>query len=202
VGMSAEVREQIFTPFFTTKGHHGTGMGLTMVFVIVQRHDGRIEVVSEPQQGTQVRVYLPVRVAPSSSLPAPLAVAGAACRILVVDDDETVRRVLVRLFTRLGHHTLEAQSGAEALQQLAKEPIAILCTDLGMPGMSGWELITRARELVQGLGIILVTGWGEQLSLEEARARGANMIIGKPFEVRRLQQVLAELTEELLKAEG
>lgn len=202
VGMSPAVREQIFTPFFTTKGHHGTGMGLTMVFVIVQRHDGRIDVMSEPQQGTQVRVYLPVRVAPSSSPPAALAVTGAAYRILVVDDDETVRRVLLRLFTRLGHHTLEAQSGAEALQQLAKEPIAILCTDLGMPGMSGWELITQARKLVQGIGVILVTGWGGQLTLEEARARGANAIISKPFEARRLQQVLAELTEELLQAEG
>jgi signal transduction histidine kinase len=195
VGMSPEVRELIFTPFFTTKGRNGTGMGLTMVQGIVQRHHGQIEVVSAPRQGTSVRVYLPARAAPVREQPlAQPAAAKTRYSILVVDDDEAVRQVLIRQLDKLGHHVVAARSGEEALIQLAAEPIAVLCTDLGMPGMSGWDLIARARGLAHGLRVILVTGWGEQIALEEAHARGVDAVIVKPFDARRLQQVIADLS--------
>lgn len=194
VGMRPEVREQIFTPFFTTKGQAGTGMGLTMVQGIVQRHQGQIEIASAPQQGTSVKVYLPARAAPACAQPPALPAGARAVRsILVVDDDEAVRQVLLRQLSRLGHHVVEARSGEEALRQLAAEPVEVLCTDLGMPGMSGWELITHARGLTAGLRIILVTGWGEQLTAAEARTRGADAVIVKPFDAQRLQQVIDEL---------
>ncbi|RRR78153.1 MAG: GAF domain-containing protein [Candidatus Viridilinea halotolerans] len=197
IGMSSEVRSRIFTPFFTTKGLDGTGMGMTMVFGIVQSHRGQIDVISAPQQGTSVRIYLPVRSAqPREASRMSQPSQTVAHTILVVDDDDAVRQVLVRQLERLGHRIVGVQNGAEALHRLADQRFSILCTDLGMPGMSGWDLITHARILVEDLKVILVTGWGEQLSIEEARDRGADVVLAKPFEARRLQQVVAELVGE------
>jgi CheY-like chemotaxis protein len=114
-------------------------------------------------------------------------------RVLVVDDDETVRRILTRQITRLGHHVDEAGAAAEALQLLRERPYQLLCTDLGMPGMSGWELIERARQATPGLRILLITGWGEQIEADEARMRGADAVVSKPFDALRLGQLLHEL---------
>ena len=107
------------------------------------------------------------------------APAAAAAReaeplqILVVDDDEGVRHVLKRQIDRMGHNVSEAGSGEAALERLRTGRYDLLCTDLGMPGMSGWELIERARAADDSLATILVTGWGDQIEQEEARMRGA-----------------------------
>lgn len=194
IGMSPEVRERIFTPFFSTKGLAGTGMGMTMVFGVVQHHHGQIDVLSAPQQGTSIRVYLPARPAPPcEALETQITAKVVRHSILVVDDDEAVRQVLMRQLERMGHRIVGVQNGAEALRHLADEPFTILCTDLGMPGMSGWDLIAHARTLIEEIKVVLVTGWGEQLSEEEAQERGADVVIAKPFEARRLQQAIAEL---------
>ncbi|PDW01790.1 GAF domain-containing protein [Candidatus Viridilinea mediisalina] len=194
IGMSPEVREHIFNPFFTTKGQEGTGMGMTMVFRVVQHHYGQIDVISAPQQGTSIRVYLPARLAPPrETVGAQIHPTMVSHSILVVDDDDAVRQVLMRQLGRMGHHIVGVQNGAEALRRLADESFSIICTDLGMPGMSGWDLIAHARTLVEGIKIVLVTGWGAQFSEEEAQDRGADVVIAKPFEARRLQQVIAEL---------
>lgn len=198
VGMSPEVQAQIFAPFFTTKGPQGTGMGLTMVAGIVQHHQGLISVSSEPGQGTTFAIYLPARPAlgPATAPEAPAIPDGARRQVLVVDDDEAVRHVLSRQIGRLGHVVAEAGSGEEALAMLAATPFDLICTDLGMPGMSGWELIARVRALRPDLQTVLVTGWGEQIDPELAGARGVDAVIAKPFDQLRLKQVLADLTAQ------
>lgn len=194
-GMSDEVRTRIFEPFYTTKGRAGTGMGLAMAYGIVQRHQGVISAQSQPGRGSSFTVLLPTRAAHAEQV-APSTAAAAAppqLRVLVVDDDEIVRRTLARLITRLGHQVDEAASGEEALRRLGAGRYALLCTDLGMPGMSGWELIERARAGDARLRVLLITGWGEQIEADEARLRGADAVLGKPFDVNRLQQVFEEL---------
>jgi CheY-like chemotaxis protein len=119
--------------------------------------------------------------------------AGGRLQILVVDDDEGVRRVLKRQIDRMGHSVSEATSGEAALERLRTGRYDLLCTDLGMPGMSGWELIERARAIDKDLATILVTGWGDQIEMEEARARGADAVLAKPFDTARLQEVIDEL---------
>jgi signal transduction histidine kinase/ActR/RegA family two-component response regulator len=194
VGMTDEVRARIFEPFFTTKGAGGTGMGLAMVYGIVQRHHGAIDVQSEPGRGTAFRVFLPAR-APGAEAPAVAVVAPAAppLQVLIVDDDDAVRRVLARHVARLGHAVAEASSGVEALSRLAQERYDLLCTDLGMPGMSGWDLIAAARRADETLATVLITGWGDQIDQETARANGADALIAKPFNTERIRQVFDEL---------
>ncbi|NTU78357.1 MAG: GAF domain-containing protein [Chloroflexales bacterium] len=195
MGMSTEVQDHIFDPFFTTKGPQGTGMGLAMVYGIVQRHQGLISVASEPGSGTSFSIYLPARPpALSAAKPEIEPPATEALRILVVEDDEAVRRVLVRQIRRLGHSVAEAVSGEVAMEALASASFDLICTDLGMPGMSGWELINRARKLDDTIRTVLVTGWGEQIDPDEARARGADAVIAKPFDTQHLQQVIAGLS--------
>jgi CheY-like chemotaxis protein len=192
--MSEELRSRIFEPFFSTKGPAGTGMGLAMVYGIVQRHQGLISVHSEPGHGSRFNVYLPARAGAEVSAPAPAAPqADERLHILVVDDDEGVRRVLRRQIERMGHAVSETDSGAAALDRMRAGRYDLLCTDLGMPGMSGWELIQRARALDASLATVLVTGWGDQIDLEEARARGADGLLAKPFDTARLQEVIAEV---------
>ena len=114
-------------------------------------------------------------------------------RILVVDDDDGVRQVMARQIARMGYEVGEANSGEAALQILATTQYDLICSDLGMPAMSGWELIELARKAFPALAAVLVTGWGDQIDAEEARARGVDAVVAKPFDSVRLQQVIEEV---------
>jgi signal transduction histidine kinase/CheY-like chemotaxis protein len=204
VGIPDSIRARIFDPFFTTKGQRGTGMGLAMVYGIVQRHRGTITVESAEHAGTTFSIMLPI-VKASLTEPAdafPNRMQETLC-ILVVDDEEVVRTVIVNWLRRWGHEVIEASSGFDALALLATRSIDLLCTDLGMPEMSGWDLIARVKALDNGLPILLITGWGEQISLEEAQAHGVDDVLVKPFEGERLQQtVRGLLAQRHTKDEG
>ncbi|MEI7646353.1 MAG: GAF domain-containing protein [Chloroflexales bacterium] len=196
VGMSAEVRQRIFDPFFSTKGASGTGMGLAMAYGIVQRHQGSISVESTPGHGATFQVRLPVRrlAPPEPAPPTPKPTMPAhSLRIMVVEDDDAVRRVLVQILRRVGHDVVDVASGPDAIDLLDSERFDMLCTDLGMPEMSGWDLIALARAGHPDLITILITGWGEQISAEEARMRGADEVVSKPFDAGRLRQMVADL---------
>ncbi|MFV9505100.1 MAG: GAF domain-containing protein [Oscillochloridaceae bacterium umkhey_bin13] len=197
IGMAPEVIERIFDPFFTTKGAAGTGMGLTMVYGVVQRHQGQIRVSSEAGAGATFSIYLPIRQITTSrqTIVAPLTETGPR-RILIVEDEEAVRRVLARMIMRLGHWVTEAKTGEEAIEILAREHFDLLCTDLGMPGISGWEVITQARLVDQHLRTVLITGWGDQILPEEAYQRGVDAVVAKPFDAARIRQTITELLEQ------
>ena len=198
VGMNAEVRQRIFDPFFSTKGANGTGMGLAMAYGIVQRHQGSISVESAPGHGATFQVRIPVRRlatrAPTRPAPAPAA-SARPMRIMVVEDDEAVRRVLVQILRRVGHDVVDVASGHGAIKLLDAERFDLLCTDLGMPEMSGWDLIALARAAHPDLMTILITGWGEQISAGEARMRGADEVVSKPFDATHLRQLITDLQQ-------
>lgn len=192
IGMDDAVRARIFEPFFTTKGPRGTGLGLATSYGIVQRHQGVISVDSAVGRGTTFTVYLPLRrpqLAPAPETVAPEE-AHTPRRVLVVDDDPSVRQVLARQIRRLGHEVAEAESGAAALEHLQQEHYDTLCTDLGMPGMSGWELIEHARSINRELATVVVTGWGDQIDPAWAQGRGADAVLTKPFDMARLRALL------------
>jgi signal transduction histidine kinase/ActR/RegA family two-component response regulator len=198
VGISAEVQQRIFDPFFSTKGSGGTGMGLSMAYGIVQRHQGSISVESAPGQGSIFRVRLPVRrlIVPVQTRPEAEPITPIhPMRIMVVEDDDAVRRVLVQILRRVGHDVIDVASGVSALKLLEQERFDLLCTDLGMPEMSGWDLIAQSRAAQPGLMTILITGWGEQISAAEASLRGADEIVSKPFDAARLRQLIADLQQ-------
>jgi signal transduction histidine kinase/ActR/RegA family two-component response regulator len=193
VGMSAAVQARAFEPFFTTKGERGTGLGLAMVFGIVERHGGQIAVESAPDQGTAVRLTLPVGAADSSAAEAPLADARPL-RILVVDDEPALTRMAAFLLESDGHTVGTANSGEEALARLAAEPFDLVLSDVAMgPGMNGWELAAQVQERYPGLPFALATGWGAQIETGEARDRGVGAIIAKPYRRNDLRHVIATL---------
>jgi hypothetical protein len=191
-GIEPALLERIFDPFFTTKGvGHGTGLGLSTVLGIVRSHHGFVNVDSRPGHGSTFSVYLPARTdtlpppEPAPALPAP---AGGSELILVVDDEESVLAVSRTLLQRRGYRVLAASSGAEALALFRPHAheVALVITDLMMPGMDGTDLVPRLRELAPGLRVIGVSGINHDARLPEFTRLGFAEILAKPYELATL----------------
>jgi signal transduction histidine kinase len=196
LGMSAEVQRRIFEPFFTTKGEGGTGLGLAMVFGIVEQHGGHIAVRSAPGQGTTFHISFPlvhvsVAVAPSLTLPAQLAPRGPL-RILLVDDEPMMTNAVSRMLQPSGHTVSVAASGEEALARLSEHPFDVVISDMGLgAGMNGWELADAVRTRWPRVRFLLATGWGAAIDPGEARTRGVDAVLAKPYRPADLLRVLA-----------
>ncbi|MBI4504554.1 MAG: response regulator [Chloroflexi bacterium] len=193
MGMSREVQQHIFEPFFTTKAPQGSGLGLAVSQAIAQRHGGSLTVQSAPGRGTTATLRLPAappqRVPAAEGEPPPLPPQ----RILVVDDAPQVRQTLVRLLEEDGHRVRSVASGAAALAALGQEPLDLLITDLGMPGMSGYEVAEAVRQRWPGLPVVVATGWREQVDAARVAAAGVSAVLHKPFRQRDLRRALAEV---------
>ncbi|GIW07015.1 MAG: hypothetical protein KatS3mg060_1820 [Dehalococcoidia bacterium] len=194
VGMPEEMVSMIFEPFFTTKGERGTGIGLPTVFRIVDRHRGTIAVRSKPGAGTTFTIRLP---APPIGTPARTgprtATRGPIRRVLVVDDDLRIAEMARRMLELDQHQVEVAGSAEEALTRLAAAPFDVIISDLGLgTGMNGWDLAETVRQRWPQTHFVLATGWGAELDAAEARARGVNAIIAKPYTVADLRRQLAD----------
>jgi len=194
VGMSEDVRQRCFEPFFTTKAEQGTGLGLSIVYGIVTRHGGEIEVWSRPGEGSRFTVRLPIGVEIPTAAPAPPAPpSGGSARILVVEDEATVRDMLVDLLSGQGHDVVAHQDGASALARAREGRFDLALVDLSMPGMSGWDVAKGLREAQPQIPIALVTGWGDQIDVGDARARGIDYLIAKPFNVEDMTRLVSSV---------
>ena len=191
VGMSAEVQAHLFEPFFTTKGERGTGLGLAMVFGIVEQHSGRIDVVSQSDRGTTFTMRLPAAPPEVVVQLSPLQSPGTrTLRILAVDDEPALARMVALMMKQQGHHTAVADSGEAALARLAVEPFDVVISDLGMGrGMTGWELVDEVRRRWPEVRFVLATGWGAEIDPDAARRRGVDAVIAKPYRVAELNRV-------------
>jgi len=198
VGMPEEVRARVFEPFFTTKAPgSGTGLGLAMVASIIRRAGGDVSVESAPGAGTTVALRLPaverrVTPPPMRAYDQPEPAPGTRRRILLVDDDEMVRRASARMLARAGYAVLEAEDGAQALTLAgnAGEPVDLLLTDLMMPGLSGRDVIARFRVLRPGVPVVCVTGYASQREEEASIDLHVNAIVGKPFTAQTLLRAI------------
>jgi signal transduction histidine kinase/ActR/RegA family two-component response regulator len=197
IGMAEDVRRRVFDPFFTTKGTGGTGLGLSVVYGIMERHGGRVEVDSTQGRGTTFTL----RFQSSAAVEAPSKASGAGevvsvRRLLVIDDEDAVRETLVQLLLTAGHQVLEAPSGAVGLQILEQSPVDCVLTDLGMPEMIGWEVARRVKARRPDLPVVLLTGWGEQVAGGAGPEDGSvvDRILGKPVRLDEILTVIADLT--------
>ena len=199
VGMSPEIRERAFEPFFTTKGPGaGSGLGLSMVYGFVKQSGGHVRLDSEEGRGTTVRLYLPVSEGEGSGEAAPRQAeveATTGGTILVVEDDVRVRRVSTRRLKEMGYAVIEADSGAAALEVLARgEPIDLLFTDVVMPGgMTGLELARQARSLRPGLKVLFTSGYASPAAMKDEVLTGNAVWLGKPYSNADLGAKLREL---------
>jgi len=195
VGMTDDIRQRIFDPFFTTKGVAGTGLGLSVVYGIVERCGGRIGVTSAPGAGTTMTVRLPVAAEGPASAPDTTLRRGAGRRVLVIDDEESVREAFVEYLRLTGHEVVEAEDGAAGLARLQAGTFDCVLTDLGMPGMTGWEVARAIRAGFPTLPIILLTGWGNQVAPEAEAGRLVDRILRKPIPLQELAETIGELVE-------
>ena len=193
VGMNEDVKHRIFEPFFTTKGTRGTGLGLSVVYGIVQRTGGTIEVETAPDQGTRFALSFPLSANTSVPLaeaePLPAAPAFEPLEILIVDDEEPVRDLLVDIAEALGHRTTSFESPLEVAATFAPTRYNLVLTDIGMPDMNGWQLTKIVRAVDPTVVIALVTGWGEEIDAGEVQNAGANTVVAKPFTIEDLSRV-------------
>ncbi len=199
LGMSDDVRERIFEPFFTTKGERGTGLGLAQVFRVVEQHRGTVAVESSPGAGTTFQLTLPAASTASISHDAlqPTSAPVRRLRVLAVDDEPSVGNMVRRILRPQGHSVVTATSGEEALERLADGPFDIMISDVGMgPGMNGWELVERVRPSWPEMHIVLATGWGAAIDQTEARIKGVDAVIAKPYRPADLEHLLARLTQQ------
>jgi len=186
IGMDADTRAKVFEPFFTTKEQgRGTGLGLATVFGIVQQSGGRIEVYSEPNEGTCFKVYFPRVPERADALAAPsrIAARGGSETVLIVEDDELVRAFAAKALARLGYDVLRAASGAEAisLAEQHERPIDLLFTDVVMPRMNGRDLAERLAEMGPAMKVLFTSGYTQDVIVHHNVLMDGIEFLAKPY---------------------
>lgn len=195
MGMPEDVRQKIFEPFFSTKGAHGTGLGLSVSYSIIERHEGSISVVSAPGKGTEFTIDLPAVLGESSAEePSALSAEMPRLRILVVDDEEPVRETLAEMLIAVNHKVELAGSGHEAVQKMRTGAFDFVFTDLAMPEVDGWETARMIRRSWPNAKIVLVTGYGPSTEPPPGEENLVDAIIGKPFDFGQVGSTLTTLT--------
>jgi two-component system cell cycle sensor histidine kinase/response regulator CckA len=193
-GVAEDVREKVFEPFFSTKGAHGTGLGLSVSYSIIERHGGSIRVDSEVGRGTTFTIELPATERRARQIEA-LAPAPEASplSILVVDDEPSVRETLADMLAALNHKVELADSGHAALQKLTAADFDLVFTDLAMPEMDGWETARAIRKQGREIAIVLVTGYGAGTAPPAGETGLIDAILGKPFDFDQVGEVITRL---------
>ncbi len=209
IGMSPEVRSRVFDPFFTTKGVEGMGLGLAVSYGVIRRHEGTIDVETEVGHGTTFRIKLPVAGdAANTQTDSESGVSRTAPRrvnmtkILVVDDEERVRQLLGEILEDEGYEVALASSGLEALALFDADSFDAVFTDVGMPGMSGWELARAVRERNGHVPVAVITGWGEAVSTAEKEAAQVDWVLTKPFSMAQIGEIAQEVSRRQNKTGG
>ncbi|MBN1270037.1 MAG: PAS domain S-box protein [Kiritimatiellae bacterium] len=186
VGMTPEVRDQCFEPFYTSKPQgKGTGLGLSIVYGIIKQFGGFIELDTSPGRGTEVRIYLPA-AGPPAGMPEPRAkveLPRGTETILVVEDEETVRRLTVRILQSLGYNVIDAAQGGEALLicERHRAPIDLVLTDVVMPHIGGPEMVKRLRGIRSDFEVLYMSGFAEDAFVQGELGHDSPRFIAKPF---------------------
>ena len=195
-GIPDDVRDRIFEPFFTTKDiGKGTGMGLAMVYGIVQNHGGLINVLSAVGMGTTFEILLPrgPDIDRAGVVELGAQAHGGTGRILVVEDEECVREVAVDLLRELGYDVSTASDGLEAIDHFAQfhHEIDAVLLDLAMPNMGGRECFRALKEINPGVRAVLCTGYGFNVATQQLLDEGMVAIVAKPYELEKLSEAIA-----------
>lgn len=193
IGIAEEVKKKIFEPFFTTKPFTNTGLGLSMSYGIIKRFGGEIEVQSEVGHGTTFSLILPIGKDLEEEASPPFSFKeGKKARILVIDDEEFIRSVLSRTLAQVHHQVTLAENGEKGIQLFQEKKFDIVLTDLGMPGMSGWDVCRTIKKISPHTPVGMITGWGAEISQSKMEECGLDFLISKPFDFNQILNVVAD----------
>jgi CheY-like chemotaxis protein/anti-sigma regulatory factor (Ser/Thr protein kinase) len=206
IGMDEVTRTRCLELFFTTKGERGSGLGLAMVYGMIERHGGELQVESEPGRGTTIRLIFRVVADSTSGIADTLTELRPALpsRILVVDDDPIILKSLRETLEQDGHFVTIASGGESGIAAFrdAKgggEPFEVVITDLGMPYVDGRAVAAAIKSRAPHVPVILLTGWGHRLLEENDLPPHVDRVVGKPPKLAVLRATLAELTRRSSK---
>jgi PAS domain S-box-containing protein len=199
VGMSAAVRSHCLEPFYTTKGERGTGLGLAMVYGMVQRHSGELEIDSEPGAGTTVRLTFPVSAAVAVAPAEKEQKSVRPLRLLVIDDDPLLLESLQATLAYDGHDVTVAEGGQAGIDafiasQKRPERFSVVITDLGMPNVDGRRVAGAIKSISPTTPVVLLTGWGHSLRADNDLPAHVDQVLAKPPKLADLRTALAQLT--------
>lgn len=200
IGMDEETKRRCLEPFFSTKGQRGTGMGLPMVYGVIERHEGSIEVISEPGKGTTVRLCFPLQAnprVPSESQPA-AAPSTPPLHILCIDDEPLLRELVKGMLESDGHTVQVADSGREGVEvfRAARQSRAfdLIITDLGMPFLDGRQVARILKNESPATPVLMLTGWGAFMKADGDLPSEVDGILSKPPRAKELRAALSKVT--------
>jgi PAS domain S-box-containing protein len=202
VGIDPAIIDKVFDPFFTTKPlGQGTGLGLSMIYGFARQSEGHARIDSELGRGTNVRLYLPRQQRTGQETASETSETEAhekpgSATVLVVEDEAIVRGLIVEVLEELGYRVLEAGDGPGGLDVLqSAEPIALMITDVGLPGMNGRQLADAGRERRPGLRVMFITGYAESAMLASGKLEPGTSVVTKPFAVNALEEEIRKIMQ-------
>jgi len=195
IGIPEEIKERIFDPFFTTKGPQSTGLGMSVSYGIISRHRGTIKVDSTEGKGSTFTINLPVigerkrkeKEEESKLVTDKLKKAS----VLIIDDEEPVRDLLCDILEEGGHEVEVACNGSEGVELFKRKDFDLVFTDLGMPGMSGWQVAEEIKKIKRETPVALITGWKVDQESEMMK-NGVDLIVNKPFQLDQVLRLVHE----------
>ena len=190
-GMSEEIQKKVFDPFFTTKGPKGNGLGMSLAYGIIVRHNGEISIESQEGKGTGFIVKLPIRKMVDKKGGKLEKIEGEVKEnVLIIDDEPAIRELLCDILESRGYKAASVDDSLKGVELFEKEEFDIVFTDLSMPEMSGWEVADRLKSLSPEVVIVMITGWGTQVDSKKLKTHSIDLLMPKPFEVKKFFEVL------------
>ncbi|MBC8089527.1 MAG: response regulator [Phycisphaerae bacterium] len=198
-GMTPDVVERAFEPFFSTKGEQsGTGLGLAVAYGSVRQHDGMMHCYSEPDVGTTFKVYLPLMARSANDVGTKLdgPVRGGSERLLIAEDDPSVRAVIERILTKAGYSLTVARNGQQAVEAARQEPFDLVVLDVIMPGMSCQQALDQLRELHPNVRVLLSSGYTADTNVAELVRTSKCELLAKPYDPDKLLRMVRAALEK------
>jgi PAS domain S-box-containing protein len=192
-GISRDARGKIFDPFFTTKGPKSSGLGLSVSYRIIERHGGDISLMTGKGKGSTFRVKLPTaKQTLMEIIEEDLPGEKRKAAILVIDDEPEIRTSLSEILSLDGHRVKVARDGQEGISTFKTDRFDLVLTDLGMPGMSGWQLAKKIKKLSPNTPVAIITGWGLRPDRQRMKRAGVDLFIAKPFRLKDIRKLVTD----------
>jgi signal transduction histidine kinase/AmiR/NasT family two-component response regulator/HAMP domain-containing protein len=199
IGMEEETRKRCLEPFFSTKGKRGTGLGLAMVYGVVKRHEGTIDIETAPGKGSTFRLLFPVRPTVKKETADQTGDPIQSLRILCIDDEPLLRELVKEMLERDGHHVHVSDNGQSGLDEFRfareqKKPFDVVITDLGMPYLDGRQVARAVKQESPSTPVVMLTGWGTFIKEDGSTPEQVDGIISKPPRSRELREMLSHVS--------